>query len=77
LGLPASTGIRTQYFGMQTCHRSANPLGVEVHQRESLTQMKIRQTVITTFEKCVLTGSHDTKILGDDVKALERMIMLD
>lgn len=62
---------------MQTCHRSANPVGVQVHQRASLTQKKIRQAVITTFEKCVLTGSHDTKLMGDDFQNLERMIMLD
>jgi hypothetical protein len=42
LGLPASTGIRTQYFGMQTCHHSANPLCVQLHKRDSLTQMTIR-----------------------------------
>ena len=57
-GLPASIGIRTKYFGMQTCYRSANPLGVQVRQRVSLTQMEIRQAVITTFEKYVLTESR-------------------
>lgn len=57
---------------MQTCH----PFGVQVHQRDSLTQMKIRQAIITTFEKCVLTGSHNTKIMGDNVQNLERTIML-
>jgi len=62
---------------MQTCHRSANPLGVQVHQRDSLTQTTIRQAVIITFEKCVLTGPHDTKIMDDDVQDLERMITLD
>jgi len=68
-----STGIRTQCFGMQTCH----PFDVQVHQRDSLTKMKIHQAAITTFEKCVLTGSHDTKIMGDNVQNLERMITLD
>lgn len=37
---------------MQTCQRSANPL--DVRQRVSRTQMEIQQTIITTFEKCVL-----------------------
>jgi hypothetical protein len=47
--ITASTGIRKQYFGTQTCH----PFGVQVNQRDSLTQMKIRQAVIINFRKNV------------------------